>query len=257
MVVLHVSPIHLFLGADTVDILLDIGISVTSAILVGIARVVRIQAVGNLPLIRHTVAICIYIRLHLLIFRESTNLADVCDDTQLIGFLVQTAVLKTAIFSLRLVSQSPEVAVWILLRQFLYIVSLTGTNLFYDALVHDIAGRNGCTHILKYLIKSLVLRNNGHVWHGEWFVRTHQSLYICRYSIWKILISNLNTAVPVILGYSLVAFYDISFSINTTILSPREEFVASAFALHDTVADGTLRSKRSWLIIVVDEVAHG
>ena len=68
---------------------------------------------------------------------------------------------------------------------------------------------------------------------------------------------NLNTAVPVILGYSLVAFYDISFSINTTILSPREEFVASAFALHDTVADGTLRSKRSWLIIVVDEVAHG
>lgn len=124
VVVLHVSPIHLFLGADTIDILLDIGISVTSAILVGIARVVRIQAVGNLPLIRHTVAICIYIRLHLLIFRESTNLADVCDDTQLIGFLVQTAVLKTAIFSLRLVSQSPEVAVWILLRQFLYIVSL-------------------------------------------------------------------------------------------------------------------------------------
>ena len=95
------------------------------------------------------------------------------------------------------------------------------------------------------------------MWHGEWFVRTHQRLNICRYSIWKILVSNLNTTVPVVLGYSLVAFYDISFSINTTILSPREEFVASAFALHDTVADGTLRSKRSWLIIVVDEVAHG
>ena len=83
VVVLHVSPIHLFLGADTVDILLDIGISVTRAILVGIARIVRIQAVGNLPLIRHTVAICIYVWLHLLIFRESTNLADICDDTQL------------------------------------------------------------------------------------------------------------------------------------------------------------------------------
>ena len=51
VVVLHVSPIHLFLGADTIDILLDIGISVTSAILVGIARVVRIQTVGYLPLI--------------------------------------------------------------------------------------------------------------------------------------------------------------------------------------------------------------
>lgn len=41
VVVLHVSPIHLFLGADTIDILLDIGISVTRAILVGIARIVR------------------------------------------------------------------------------------------------------------------------------------------------------------------------------------------------------------------------
>ena len=53
VVVLHVSPIHLFLGADTIDILLDIGISVTRAILVGIARIVSWQSPTHQAYRRH------------------------------------------------------------------------------------------------------------------------------------------------------------------------------------------------------------
>ena len=51
VIVFQIGPIHLCLGADAIDILLDVGVAISRAVFIGIRGVVGIKTVGNLPLI--------------------------------------------------------------------------------------------------------------------------------------------------------------------------------------------------------------
>ena len=50
MVVLHIRPVYLLIGRDGIDILLDIGVTITVTVLYGIAGVVGVQTVLLLAL---------------------------------------------------------------------------------------------------------------------------------------------------------------------------------------------------------------
>ena len=92
-VVAEILPVNLGAGVDSVDVLLDVGVSVAVDVAVGVRGVIGIETVRYFPCVGHTVAVGVDIG-SAFIFGISAHLHGVGDDTEFVGILGKAAVFE-------------------------------------------------------------------------------------------------------------------------------------------------------------------